>query len=193
MIWSEVTRYNLEVKMGDLSNMNLVVSKDKRNKILQETKHSCRYCGGTYSKYLIYIQGDVCCRACYIITHINYGFTDEIEIYWSKMNQLQIVRDTIDFIVDKGRVPYVSEIDEDARILPISSIEYATLIAESNLPKEMENYKVFFTQKFSTVHLEMEKSFFDDDNDDDIPKPKKLYEYELTKKEKQFLQEHFSN
>ena len=86
-------------------------SKKDRSKILANNNYSCRYCGGIYPKYLIstYIPyakvSDVACRICFLVTHLNYGFYNEIKIYYSLMSQVDIVKNTVDYIIDNNEIP----------------------------------------------------------------------------------------
>lgn len=130
-------------------------TKRNRNNILQKSDNTCRFCGGYYPKYLrcsYYPHAkcdDVSCGACYLITHLNFGIHNEINIYYSELSQIKIVRDTIDFIIENGTIPTPQEIDSNVKSVPISILEYINIMNNyEDVPKEFENYKIFFTQKF---------------------------------------------
>ena len=131
-------------------------SKKIRNEILAINNYTCRYCGGIYPKYLIscYILqskcNDIVCRACYIITHLNSGLFNEINLYYSEMSQIDIIRKTIDLIIKNNQIPLPSLIDENIKILPISILEFINILNNiEEVPNEFKNYKIFFTQKFN--------------------------------------------
>src|SRR5437016_2958257 len=99
---------------------NEKISKQTRNMVLSKNNYTCRYCGGVYPKYLICINinkknsidsNDICCRICYIITHLNYGFFREIKLYYSELSQLEIIRKSVDFIIKNNQIPLPKDID----------------------------------------------------------------------------------
>lgn len=131
-------------------------SKQQRNKIVAENKYSCRYCGGIYQKYLIccYIPSkkcnDVCCRVCYIITHLNYGLFQEIKLYYSTMPQLNIIRKSIEHIIDNNEIPSPDIIDNNIKLSPLSLLEYINLLNNHDeIPVALENYKFFLNRKMN--------------------------------------------
>lgn len=131
-------------------------SKSSRNKIIIDNKYSCRYCGGVYQKYLIcsYIPSqkcnDVCCRICYIITHLNYGLFQEIKLYYSEMSQVDIIKKTVDHIIENNEIPSPDKIDKNIKLTPLSLLEYINLLNNYNdIPDELSNYKLFFSQKMN--------------------------------------------
>ncbi len=133
------------------------VSNQNRLKILKENLYTCRTCGGTYKSYLMMdlIKDkeqryyDTYCRACYTITHLNSGVSDNIEIYQSTMSQIDIVKNTIDYIINNNRLPKPIEIDSKIIHVPISALEYIILLNHIN-PPNFENYKIFFSDRFNT-------------------------------------------
>ena len=133
-------------------------TKANRNKILVENNYSCRYCGGTYAKYLMlsYIPtaqiNDVCCRLCYIITHLNYGMYNEVELYYSELSQTDIVKKTAEYIIDNSEVPEASIIDKDICTVSISLLEYINILNNVNedfIIEELANYKIFFSKNLN--------------------------------------------
>ena len=132
-------------------------SKKIRNDILAENNYTCRYCGGVYPKYLIscYIQhakcNDILCRACYLVTHLNVGLFRELKLYYSVMTQTEIIKKTIDYIINNNEIPIPTIIDNDIKLPPISLIEYINILnSADSTPPEFKNYKLFFTHKFNT-------------------------------------------
>lgn len=187
MQWSDTIREELVIK---ISNINIAPKKDNekgkwqktRNKILTTHNHTCRYCGGKYMKYLICIHLDndmsnfnidnldMCCRACYLITHINGGFNSEMGLYMSSLSQKDIVRKTVDHIINFDGIPNVEDIDPAAKKIPLSIAEYCNLRILQHPDIEqlgLNNYKVFFSKNFDTTfvmsNIYTTKSMFIDD------------------------------
>ena len=134
------------------------IPKSIRNIILSQNNYTCRYCGGIYPKYLICINinnenfidlKDVCCRICYIITHLNYGLFREIKLYCSELTQLEIIRKSVDFILENGQIPSPKIIDNNIKIAPISLIEFIILLNNSKTFVEFNKYKLFFSNKLN--------------------------------------------
>lgn len=143
-----------------------------KDKVLTNT-NICRFCGGSYTKRLICIfidkntnnlssdNLDACCRGCYIISHMNLGFHQQLEIYYSELSQLDIIRKSIDYITEYNRIPSSIEIDNDIESVPLSTIEFINIINydTNNL---LANYKVFYSQEFDYKFLNTYYSFIND-------------------------------
>ena len=136
-------------------------SKSARLKIIAEGNYSCRYCGGIYPKYLMCVYlpsskcNDVCCRICYIITHLNYGLFQEVELYYSTIPQLEIIRTTVDYIITNNDIPDPAIIDPSLQTPPISLLEYINILNTSDtIPLELENYKIFFGARMNLDFIE---------------------------------------
>lgn len=131
-------------------------TKKARGDIVAKNNYTCRFCGGVYPKYLIcsYITyakcDDVCCRACHLVTHLNAGFFREMKLYYSKVPQIEIIRKTVDFIIENDEMPLPTKIDKDVKLPPISLLEFINIINNNDtVPNELENYKLFFTHKLN--------------------------------------------
>lgn len=157
------------------------ISKQIRYQVISKNNYTCRFCGGIYPKYLISIkiiikskeEIDVCCRACYIIMHLNYVTFREIKLYHSEMPQLEIIRRTIDFIIINNKIPSPIDIDKNIKISPISSIEFINILNNYDFcPKQLKNYKFFFNRKFDIefimANYGYNSSMFIDENDNSI-------------------------
>ena len=124
-----------------------------RNKILKKVNYTCRTCGGTYKTYLIltYVLKENCfdmyCNACHIITHLNTGLSNGIDIYYSKLSQLDIIKKTIDYIIINQKSPDPKLIDPLIKESPLSLFEYINLL--DNINDEFSDYKIFFTENFN--------------------------------------------
>lgn len=151
-------RDTLFPKCQDFKNFGNTNKLSKQNKtnILNNNNFSCRYCGGIYTKYLIgcYISEindhDVSCRACYVITHLNWGMFKELKLYYSKLSQVEIVKKTVDYIINNNEIPSPNIIDPLLKTVPISILEFVNIINNySEIPQPFDNYKLFFSSKFN--------------------------------------------
>lgn len=145
-------RFPLTPSKTDFSHLhpNTKLTIQERNQLLKKNNFTCRTCAGTYRSYLIatFIQEENCfdllCPACRVITHLNTGLSKGIDLYYTEMDQLDIVRKTIDYIISTKTMPTVQTIDPQAKQVPISLLEFINLLAHNRLP----NYKIFFNGKF---------------------------------------------
>lgn len=230
MNWLESDRIDLEISLSESTSSNNLKSSDQwndlRKKVLKRANFTCRYCGGRYKKYLhcIHIDRDktnnklsnlgICCKPCFMVTNIDYNFNNEVVINWSKVDQLTIIRRTVDFIIKNGYIPNPKDVDPQVKKSPISILELTTVLGNKKLrknrsyPKELENYKVFFTKNFDTTFIEenvtnsssrSDTYMFIDTDDYDVDSEKlddsidDLEVYSLNEKEKSFLDRYFSN
>ena len=148
-------------------------NKKSRAATLKKYNSTCAYCGGQYQKFLICsyfgdIDGtDLSCKFCHTITHLNYGFNSSLELYYSELEQDEIVRKTVDYILNNNSVPQPHEIDKDVKNVPISLLEYINLInyKDNNV---LQNYKIFFGQdtnyEFLIANYGNSMNFFVTDN-----------------------------
>lgn len=173
MQWS-VPREELKLAVQEpdstIKPTNITPSKWRqiRTNTLKHTNNRCRYCGGGYSKYLIcfYLTKDrldVCCRMCYTLTHLNYNMCcslDELILCYSKLDQLDILRKTVNFTIKTNTVPNVLDIDPQARKLNLSVMELCALLI-AKYDNKCSDYKIFFTNKLDTTFID---SYIDKDN-----------------------------
>ena len=225
MQWNK-PRCPINIEVTELNHLSESLTKIKnwkrlRINVIKKYNGVCRFCGGTYSKYLTCFRlknnkdndnkltnFDICCRACNIINNINYGSLDEVLLYHSNLSQLEILRKTINFILENDRIPDVLEIDKNAKNIKISLLEFISiLISNKNkkLPDEIKNYKIFFSKSFDTVflyhYIQSQQSMFIDDvensndekNDDNNKKFQKIPDYKFNKNEKEYIGKHFRN
>lgn len=152
MQWQK-PRDKLKVTCYDISNYADKISRKERDDILNESNYTCRFCGGKYYKYMMctYLSdakcNDVCCRMCFLVSHLNSGFGfREFVIYKSNMTQLEIIRKTAEFIINNGVIPIPNQIDSNVKSVIISTLEFISIINNSDsYPPELLNYKLFFT------------------------------------------------
>ena len=146
----------------------------ERNKLLKMHNYSCRSCGGTYKSHLIstYIIQEDChdvyCSACHAITHLNNGIPKSIDIYYSTLSQLDIVKKTVNYVIVNGFIPLPTEIDPQVELSPISLFEYVNLLDHID-DTTFKNYKIFFNKDFGinfiTKNYNDESLFVEDDDE----------------------------
>jgi hypothetical protein len=133
-------------------------------------------CGITYESATMfaYASNKDVCRFCHIITNINYGYNDEIELYWSQMSQADIITNTYKYYTQHKIMPRPIEIDNGLKLADISIVELIYLLksqaANINNIIHNSNYKIFFTDKFDYNFVcasNDTRSCFDSDSDDD--------------------------
>lgn len=96
----------------------------------------------------------VCCKLCYMVTHINYNFKDEFVIGWSKMSQVDIVRKTADLLIKDKTPPSITSIDKNVKVIPISTMELSNIIVKhGTLPDDLKHYKIFFSPELDTTFI----------------------------------------
>lgn len=167
-----------------------------RKSILKKYNYTCRFCGGYFLKYLNCVaisdtEFDIICYPCYIITHLNYGHNNQAKLYYSELNQLDIIRKTTDHIIKNGFVPDPYILDNNIKQIPLSLLEYINILKflnhkKINIPPEFTGYKIFFSRKLNTVYIDA--NFLDKPNFVEIPElNKNIPEYKFSQPEKNFL------
>lgn len=187
-----------------------------KNKALKRDKFTCRFCGGIYSTHLycsvLYNKKKVnihniaaCCKLCHMIYNCKYTYQKQLSLCWSRKKQKVIIKKTIDYIIKNKKIPLITEIDKNAKQLPITLIEYLDVLKGSKIPVEMYDYKLFVSPYFDIDFL---KDYIDIDEfmfvDEDIDE-KKIYvndlinnydksleKYNMSQKEKTFIDSHFN-
>ena len=222
MQWTTKIRDELQINVSE--NRIPTMSKDKwrkmRNESLTKHKNICRYCGGKYYSYLHCIKTnigiDIACSMCYMVTHINY-FPHDLVVVYSSKKQIDIVKDTVNYVKTYHKMPKIENIDKNAKEVPLSILEFASFFFEykewtTKMPY-LKNYKVFFSEMFDTTVLGennygsmfLEDAFSDstceesvkiDESVDDININKRINMvnmYQFTDKELKFITDHFNN
>lgn len=137
------------------------------NKISNRT---CFYCKNTNSSYYFYNGKMILCRFCFVVTSLNYGYCQEIEIYYSKIPQIDIINATRNYYVKNYKMPKPIDIDPNIKNPDITILELVYIL-KSNTKINMSGYKIFFTDKFKIdvdVNVKLyDSSVFDDDDDAD--------------------------
>jgi hypothetical protein len=161
MEWT-IPRQNLQASVQNFRDFKKQdkLTKTQREQLLIKNNYSCMFCGGTYKKYLIGIYhdqsktNDLCCRPCYLINHLNYGLPNEIDIYYSKLSQQDIIRKSVDFIIDNKIIPNPIAIDPNIQKSPISLLEFINILNNlESYPTELNNYKIFLNNNLNTDFL----------------------------------------
>ena len=171
MNWIKQNRVPLEIDVSDNTTTNDIGASKwykLRKKVLEFYNKTCRYCGGQYNKYLhcIHLDGKknnndlsnlgICCKGCYFVTHINYDYEKKLSLYWSTKPQIDIIRDTVDYIIKYKETPSVLNIDQNAKKIPLSIVEFSNILCEYKydmLSQKIKNYKIFFNPNFNIEHV----------------------------------------
>lgn len=171
-----------------------------RKSVLERNKSRCYFCGGLYPKYMICSRvknNDLgtMCHMCYIVSHLNYNFSEEITLCYSEIDQREIVRKTVNSIIKTGYVPSIIEIDQNAKMIDISIFEFSNMLIATNnkLPPIFDNYKIFFTNNLNTQIIDVnvsQKAMFIDEHPSVI---ENLPKYEFNDEEKQCIFKIFNN
>lgn len=133
-------------------------NQQERINILKNNGYTCRSCGGTYASYLIlvYIANentyDTQCPFCNTLSKLNNGISSGIELYYSKLSQLDIIKKTVDFVIANNSIPNILTIDPDAKFVQISLLEYVNIMEHIN-GDEFKDYKIFFNNNFNITFI----------------------------------------
>lgn len=149
---------NLSIQKYD-STIDKNIRKYKYS-ITKKYNNICCYCGGNFSNYN-YINSDnstkkedvyLCCKFCHMILNFRHSYCNSLLLCWSDMSQIDIVRNSIDYIIINGTIPQVSDIDKNAKNLNISLIEYINII-NNKMPDEFKKYKIFLSDNYDIMYL----------------------------------------
>lgn len=175
MKWTD-SRRQLKADCIDYKTLGFTDSKynkKSRPAVLKKYNSTCSYCGGQYQKFLICSyysdidDSDTSCKFCYAITHLNYGFNNDLELYYSSLKQDEIVKKTVEYIIKNNSIPQPHDIDKDVKNVPISLIEYINIINYSD-NNVLQDYKIFFGQQtnyeFIIANFGNTMNFFVNDN-----------------------------
>jgi len=128
------------------------------------SQSNCSFCSGVYTKlFNVYINKKIYkgCIFCSKIT--NYKNTDvyDVIICKSDMDQLDIIKKTVDCFFNNDSIPIPTEIDKDAKIVNITVRNF--IKAVNNDDKNiLNNLKIFFTKNINTSNIVQQNMFFGD-------------------------------
>lgn len=112
------------------------------------THLSCAYCGGTYKKvsYCFISGGEIkpCCHLCHVVVEFSPKDDKMIMFCESNKSQLDIIRETINYIINERKFPSILQIDPLAKY---ANMKFSKFF-ESN-----ENIKIFFTQELEYTKI----------------------------------------
>ena len=144
-MWS-APRAELKISCESIEWQKMISQNERREK-LEKCGYSCRFCGGKYEIGMIHFDGDFCCPLCYNMTHLGGGKFGGFIVGISDMSQVDIVRKSVDFVIENGVVPFLSEVDEAGMLAPLSTLEFVHVVArEGGVPEWIEKYKLFLSQ-----------------------------------------------
>lgn len=156
MDWKE-PREKLRLKAVSLTKTVQKIDPKLRAELLVKYDYTCCYCGGRYKKYLIRTvintktnDIDMCCRMCFLLTNLNGGCYHEMEVYYSQLSQLDIVKKTFNYIIKNKIVPSPLEVDSKVQKVSVSILEFVNIVNYYQKdPFELKNYKIFFSPNLS--------------------------------------------
>ncbi|ARF11105.1 hypothetical protein Hokovirus_4_79 [Hokovirus HKV1] len=141
----------------------------KFNVIQKKNNNKCDNCNHTSINF--YHKDNITlCRYCYIVTSLNYGYLNEVELYYSRLSQLDIIAKTREYYNNNKIMPKPEEIDINIKKSDISLIELIYLL-KGNIKFDNSNYKIFFTDNFLIDFDTNNRLYYDfdfDNFDDDI-------------------------
>lgn len=151
MNWSK-SREHLIHNVNFKNLINNYYDYKKYNNIKKLYKNCC-YCSGTYNSYvLINIDNkdDIACNFCYQVSNLNINTLDIILLY-STMSQEDVIKNTINYIIDNNKVPTPTDIDKNVKNINISKFEYVNILKNKNLFDDdlpfnfLNNIKIFLS------------------------------------------------
>ena len=147
---------DLVIGSGLLSSNKYTDTREMRSEILNKYNHTCNYCNIKYDKYLYCIYQDekyiLACSLCYSVLNPNHN--NNMIVVLSKINQLDIIKQTVKFIESDGRAPRYYEIDPDSKLVDISMFEFCNLIIKHKDNRDViQGYKLFITDNTNINHI----------------------------------------
>lgn len=187
MIWQQ-PKYDIKLK--------ILNSDDDYDNYEEEDLEYCPFCGVKLnSSYTVYLKKEkiktTSCYMCKIINNNSKSYIQELIVCKTKLSQLDIIRKTFEFYKNNNRIPYITEIDENAKLVPINAFVFAQIIKKKKYNKKLKGLCLFFTgniiesllrnKSYSMFGgsrpqiLKYDSDFFD------------IEKYELTKKEQKII------
>lgn len=156
--------HNIPLKIGmrpHLDKKTLDILKISQHDVINQSNNICVYCGGKYQKlnYCIYTNKlkpkkdniKACCHMCYLLTNFSPSNCKYVEIRQSTINQLQIIRKTVDYILQNKKMPLPREIDDHSIKININPKQYFAIGETHN--DINKKYKVFFTDELDISYV----------------------------------------
>ena len=133
---------------------------------------NCSVCNNFYTSCMYKVcTNKYLCGFCYAVKYLNIVDTDTIEMYYSKLSQIEIINKTREYYNANNTVPLPKSIDPNVKQSPISLYELIYLLKDKNTKKYVQekDYKIFYNNNLSTNFLNTNVSCFSDvfDNDSD--------------------------
>lgn len=144
-----------EIILGVIVKDDYTVGQKKAMKrfCMKQRNILCAYCGGSYvkSNYCIITDDSIksCCQLCHIVTHFTPSVSKMINICKSTKPQLEIIRDTINFIISHKKAPQIIDIDPNAKLMKIKPVKYFNTREEY----DNEKVKIFYTPNIDMTNI----------------------------------------
>ena len=149
-----------------------MISKYFSNGSLASTTVSgvCSSCQYSYKKNIYFFKEQKVCRICYaVINPYNYN-NNFVDVYYSNMDQLEIVKGTIDFLIKNGRHPKPFEIDPQVKLSILNLHEFLNVFNSGLLDECLSEFKLFPNEKLnisSMLYDKVKVCFFREDENVD--------------------------
>jgi hypothetical protein len=186
-----------------------------KNAKINKNLNKCYHCDLIYDSYnLSYFNLDknqnAICKYCLMIDTVKYNNINNLILCYSKLEQNEIIKRSINYIREYNKTPLIYQIDKNVKNLNISLLEYIDIVENLNktniakIPKKiLNNYKIFFSNEF--VLDETNNYSFDSDQDEEINqediendinneeciKDKKIKTHKMTEKEITFIDQYY--
>lgn len=158
MNWTDNDLLSLKHDVALKGQYSIEQQKNIRNFCHSQTHVICAYCGCTYEKIYSCIITDgntikPCCQLCNIITSFSPKYSSSIIFASSNKTQLEIIRETVNYIYIHKKVPSIKDIDINAEII---NIKYNDFFHKRKTTKEIivpENVKIFFSNQLNITKI----------------------------------------
>lgn len=164
MNWSNNLVYTITPSIFPSSDTQFNFNRDH---LLDKFNYTCCSCGGQYNKFLhCFSSGDnhfVLCRLCYMLSNMFFFIdSNSFIVCNSSLDQVSIIRKTVDHILNYNTVPSISYIDPHAQVFDISILEFFHVKDISHPHNPFSSPRFFFTNSLDFSFCN--SNLFDDDS-----------------------------
>jgi len=166
-----------------------------------EDNDYCSCCGVKLNSiYTVYLKKEEkktsACYMCRIVANFDKCHNEELIVCKTKLEQVEIIRKTFEFFKKNKTIPYINEIDENAKKIAISAKDFCNIIENKKYKKKLKNIAVFMSSHVGLVLNKNNNNNMFGGSKINIKKYNNEYydlpEYELNKKEKKIIDKYYS-
>lgn len=131
----------------------------------------CSSCGEKYSGCLYKLTiNKFLCTFCYLVQYLNLADVTMIKLYYSKLNQSDIIKITKTYYDLYRCIPSPQIVDPNVIQAAISLTELIYLLKDDDTKKwaQEKNYKIFYTNNLATGFLDSNSNCFDSSDEESI-------------------------